>query len=151
MIPDFKLSKYIGFYEFTNTRNVGLLVENREESVPFLVDTINFTTSILDPIRELIGPYIVSSGFRCQKLNRLVGGVPTSKHSFGIAADIFKPEWDFAAVNEIGHKIYTEFIKRSISAKIIIEASRGVFWIHVNKDKELSLLEGIAGVYKKLA
>ena len=151
MIPDFKISQNITFYEFTNTRHTGLQTENREMAVPTLCATCFFAEFVLEEIRELIGPFIISSGFRCQRVNDFVGGVKTSKHTMGIAADLFKPEWDFAAVNEIGHKIYEDFLKKSISAKIIIEAGKGSFWIHVNKDKELTLWEGIAGVYKKLA
>lgn len=33
-------------------------------------------------------PIIVTSGYRCKELNRLVGGVDTSHHLFGYAADI---------------------------------------------------------------
>lgn len=43
----------------------------------------------LDVIRELNGgPVYVSSGYRCQKVNELVGGVKTSQHMKGQAADI---------------------------------------------------------------
>jgi hypothetical protein len=35
--------------------------------------------TILDPLREKYGkPIIVSSGFRCEKLNLIVGGAKTS-------------------------------------------------------------------------
>lgn len=45
--------------------------------------------NILDPLREAYGkPIIVSSGFRCEKLNKSVGGSSTSQHRFGQAADI---------------------------------------------------------------
>lgn len=53
-------------------KNLELLVEN-----------------ILDPLREAWGaPIIVSSGYRCPKLNRAVGGAKASQHMFGQAADI---------------------------------------------------------------
>lgn len=43
---------------------------------------------VLQPIREKYGkPIIVSSGFRCEKLNKAVGGSPTSEHRYGMAAD----------------------------------------------------------------
>lgn len=46
-------------------------------------------TQVLEPVRALFGKYvIVTSGFRCSTLNRLVGGVPTSQHLLGEAADI---------------------------------------------------------------
>ena len=54
--------------------------------------TLALTTLIeklLDPIREAWGgPITVNSGYRCQKLNAAVGGVATSQHLRGEAADI---------------------------------------------------------------
>ena len=43
----------------------------------------------LDIARETAGiPFIITSGYRCEKHNRAVGGSPTSTHPEGIAADI---------------------------------------------------------------
>lgn len=45
--------------------------------------------AILQPIRDKYGStIIVSSGFRCPQLNKLVKGSPTSQHVKGEAADI---------------------------------------------------------------
>lgn len=45
--------------------------------------------NILQPIRETYGkPIVVSSGYRCKELNKAVGGVTTSDHVNGNAADI---------------------------------------------------------------
>ena len=44
---------------------------------------------ILDPLREKYGkPVRVNSGYRCEKLNKAVGGSNTSQHKYGLAADI---------------------------------------------------------------
>lgn len=44
---------------------------------------------ILDPLRRCYGkPIIITSGFRCTKLNAAVGGVDNSWHLMGNAADI---------------------------------------------------------------
>ena len=44
---------------------------------------------VLDPLREAWGhPLHINSGYRCPELNRLVGGVPTSQHVLGQAADV---------------------------------------------------------------
>lgn len=54
-----------------------------EENLKALVD------NILDPLREAYGkPIIVTSGYRCEKLNTLLKGSKTSQHRFGQAADI---------------------------------------------------------------
>ena len=50
---------------------------------------IALVENILDPLREAYGkPIIVTSGFRCEKLNKLVNGSKTSQHRTGQAADI---------------------------------------------------------------
>lgn len=43
----------------------------------------------LDPLRKAWGkPIIVTSGYRCPKLNKAVGGSDTSVHKIGFAADL---------------------------------------------------------------
>lgn len=45
--------------------------------------------NILDPLREAWGaPIIVTSGYRCPRLNKAVGGASNSQHTKGEAADI---------------------------------------------------------------
>ena len=57
--------------------------EQQENNLRKLVKTI------LDPLREKYGkPIIVTSGFRCKKLNRILGGSKTSQHQTGEAVDI---------------------------------------------------------------
>ena len=54
-----------------------------EENLRALVD------EVLDPLREAYGrPIRVNSGYRCPKLNNLVGGTPNSQHMRGEAVDI---------------------------------------------------------------
>lgn len=44
---------------------------------------------VLQPIRDAWGkPIVVTSGYRCPKLNACVGGVKNSQHVLGQAADI---------------------------------------------------------------
>lgn len=45
--------------------------------------------NVLDPLREAYGkPIIVTSGYRSEQLNRMLGGAKTSQHLKGQAADI---------------------------------------------------------------
>lgn len=49
----------------------------------------NLCEQVLQPIRDKYGrPIIVTSGYRCSKLNKVVGGSKTSQHLLGQAADI---------------------------------------------------------------
>lgn len=46
-------------------------------------------TNVLQPIRDKYGkPMVITSGYRCKALNKAVGGVKTSQHVLGQAADI---------------------------------------------------------------
>ena len=52
------------------------------------LENIKYTAQQLEKIRTYIGrPIIVTSCFRNEKVNRLVGGSATSAHRFGLAAD----------------------------------------------------------------
>lgn len=43
----------------------------------------------LEQVRSLVGqPILVSSGYRCEALNRWIGGSDSSAHTQGLAADI---------------------------------------------------------------
>ncbi|WP_275100129.1 D-Ala-D-Ala carboxypeptidase family metallohydrolase [Sedimenticola hydrogenitrophicus] len=43
---------------------------------------------VLQPLRDALGPVHITSGYRPPKLNRMIGGAPTSQHQYGQAADI---------------------------------------------------------------
>lgn len=51
-------------------------------------------SNVLDPLRAMIGrPVIITSGYRSQQVNELVGGSKTSQHLSGKAADIHIQEY----------------------------------------------------------
>ena len=55
----------------------------------FLSPVIKLVEFILDPLREAYGkPIVVTSGYRCDKLNTILGGAKTSQHRLGEAVDI---------------------------------------------------------------
>lgn len=45
-------------------------------------------TNVLEPLRDELGPIIMSSGYRCLSLNRRIGSKDTSYHVQGRAGDI---------------------------------------------------------------
>lgn len=52
--------------------------------------------NVLEPLRRRFGRILITSGYRSPKVNALVGGVPTSQHVRGEAADLF------ISSNEVG-------------------------------------------------
>ena len=54
-----------------------------------LPNVYHLVNNLLDPLREEFGlPILVTSGYRCPRLNRIVNGVKDSQHLTGNAADI---------------------------------------------------------------
>ena len=85
-------------------------------------------TNNLDPLREAYGkPIVVTSGFRCPRLNRAVGGVAKSQHMKGEAADI-RTLSDRPSDNK---KLFDLIIKLGLPFDQCID-EYGYNWIHVS-------------------
>lgn len=87
------------------------------------------TKEILQPIRDSYGkPIIVSSGFRCEKLNKAVGGSSTSAHVRGDAADLTAKDM------KSFQKCVLEWAKTNKFDQIIIEypdTNNIASWVHI--------------------
>ena len=81
----------------------------------------------LDPIRRIYGrPVIVSSGYRCPKLNALVGGVSNSQHTKGEAADLVPASGGSLAA------LARAAIQFGNFDQLILEQAGGSKWVHVS-------------------
>ena len=61
---------------------------NNMPDLKALDNLLNLIFYCLQPLREKIGkPIIISSGYRCEKVNHLIGGASNSQHLSGCAAD----------------------------------------------------------------
>lgn len=64
-------------------------ISNFPDDPEVLINLANLINNILVPVRKRINmPIIISSGYRCPKLNTAVGGAAHSYHMFGRAVDI---------------------------------------------------------------
>jgi hypothetical protein len=52
-----------------------------------LANLKTLATETLEPVRALLGPMHVNSGFRSKAINAAVGGAATSQHCLGLACD----------------------------------------------------------------
>lgn len=96
--------------------------KQEEQNLNALVD------KILDPLREAYKkPIIVTSGFRCEELNRLVGGSKTSQHRTGQAADIRT----IPDTPEENKKLYDLIIKLNLPFDQLID-EYNFDWVHVS-------------------
>ena len=85
--------------------------------------------NILQPLRNHYAhPITVSSGYRCPELNRIVGGVTTSQHLRGEAADLVFPDLP-TAIN------WMHFILHNCQFdQMLLEQNQrtGARWLHVS-------------------
>lgn len=84
------MSKYFSYKEmvYSEVANAYSL-SNMPESLEVYKNLDFLMVMILDPIREAVKmPIKVNSGYRCPRLNEIIGGVPNSQHLKGEAADI---------------------------------------------------------------
>lgn len=125
-----KLSKNFTLGEFIasdTARKKGI------DNTPTLADIYHMQelcTYLLQPIRDAWGkPIKVKSGFRCLKLNRAVGGSPTSVHTRGWAADIKPASGSYKEFEEF----VINFLKNSDLGwdQAIRETSGNSKWLHI--------------------
>ena len=124
-----QLTKHFTLAELTNSskaRSLGLDNTPAPELVPRLVRT----AEMLERIRETLGvPVIVTSGYRAAAVNRAVGGVTSSDHMQGHAADIVAPRYGTAT--QIARTLAPLVSVLGIG-QIILEGVKGKQWVHVS-------------------
>ena len=81
--------KYFTLREFTTSATASRLGIDNTPSQQAVNNLNALVTHLLDPLREKYGrPIYVNSGYRCEELNKAVGGSRSSQHMTGEAADI---------------------------------------------------------------
>lgn len=79
--------------------------------------------TILQPLRDKLKcPIIITSGYRCPTVNKLVGGVANSQHISGCAADLYPANL----------KKFTECIEFLKNSKFTDQLLTGSHWLHVS-------------------
>lgn len=89
-----KLSSNFNLSEFTRSEKAKELGINNDldwiDSAWIIDNLERLCKYTLEPIRRSVAsPVHVTSGYRCSRLNEVVGGSPTSDHRYGLAADIY--------------------------------------------------------------
>lgn len=86
---------------------------------------LRYTAEQLDRVRALLGvPVLVSSGYRCQKVNSAINGSKNSQHLRGQAVDFTAPS--FGTPEQIAHAIASSHIPFD---QLILEYGA---WVHVS-------------------
>ena len=102
---------------------------NNKPSVQQMINLVYLCAYVLEPLRVAMGePIKIGSGFRCQQLNKAVGGVYNSQHMKGQAADLCI-DGDI----QKGRKWFN-YIKNHLPFDQLIweHNSKGTYWVHVS-------------------
>lgn len=98
-----------------------------------IIENLKKVMYILDIVRGHMGkPILVNSGYRCRKLNEMVGGVRGSMHTRGLAAD-------FRTGKEEDIDIMFEFLKENQKEFKIIELINYKTFIHMGVSETLTI------------
>ncbi len=123
------LTKHFTLAELTRSNTAARLkLDNTpaQEIVPRLVRT----AEMLERIRSTLGaPVTVTSGYRAPAVNRAVGGVTSSDHAQGHAADIVAP--GFGSPYRIA-KLLAPLVDTLGIGQLILEGINGKQWVHVS-------------------
>ena len=123
LTPNFTLAELIA----SNTaRRLGL----DNTPTPEALRRLQGTAEMLQRIRDTLGkPVIVTSGYRGPRLNRAVGGVTSSDHMSGQAADIVAPA--FGTPYQVA-KALAPLVQTLGIGQLILEGVKGKTWVHVS-------------------
>lgn len=136
-VTDMQLTKHFRLSEFTRSATAtarGLENVPTEQAVTNLK---HLCEEVLEPLRVAMGvPIVINSGYRSPALNKAVGGVATSQHMTGEAADIRIPrsrDGDRGYDHVAGRRYMDYIVSHCDYDKCLYEHDRqGHTWIHVS-------------------
>ena len=117
-LNDIRLSPHFLLRELLNLKKY-------PDNIPTMQAVANLTYGchlLLEPARFIVGPIVINSGFRCEEVNRKVGGVRNSQHLVGQAADI-RP------LNPLQFQNLVEFLR---ACEYTDQLLTGNGWLHVS-------------------
>ena len=129
-----RLSQHFTLEEFTRTSLAQYTDKNRDAVGPYLQNLLKVCTE-LEKLRDFIfRPVYIYSGFRCDDLNTAVGGVSSSQHLTGSAADFAVKDFDDIKGLEF---IFNWCLKNMEYGQLIFEKKKGHKpWIHFGLPRE---------------
>ena len=121
--PHFTLEELIA-----SNKAVALRIDNTPPAD--VLRRLQGTAEMLERIRSTVGrPIVVSSGYRCPQLNHAVGGVTSSDHVTGQAADIAAPA--FGTPYQLA-RLLAPLVSTLGIGQLILEGVKGKQWVHVS-------------------
>ena len=124
-----KISENFSLSEFTNSDTANKHGVDNTPNDEQIENIKQLVINILQPVRDLHGkPITINSGFRCERLNFLVGSKNTSQHLKGEAADIT------AGSKAENKKLFDLIAKSGLKYDQLIDENK-YQWIHISHRK----------------
>lgn len=120
-----QLSKNFTLEEMTRSLTAEM---HHIDNTPNAAQTANLKTlcdKVLEQAREDFGPMLITSGYRTPELNKLVGGVSTSYHLKGMAADIH------CNYQQECYRLAALLLRSDYCDMVIVERRKRKYWVHV--------------------
>ena len=139
LTPNFSLN------ELTKSQTAVRLGIKNEPNADQLANLKNLAVNVLQPVRNNFGkPVGISSGLRVPALNIAIGGVATSDHCKGMAADI-----EIVGVSNI---VLANWIKDNLKyTQLILEGYDGKDpnsgWVHVSYDPKNLKCQNLTAIF----
>jgi len=128
-----KITEHFTFNELVRTTHIELQQQNAADALGYMKQ-LKYIASTLEEIRAILNvPVKVTSGFRNNTLNKLVGGSPTSGHTKGLCADIQPIDMSIEDAFELiqFNKDKCPSLKKCIKEKV-----GGSEWLHIETKTE---------------
>ena len=121
------LTKNFALSEFTRSETATRLGLDNTPPQDAVSNLQCLCQEVLEPLREYAQrPIVITSGYRCRRLNEALGGATHSQHCLGEAADIWLPD------AETGHDWFMFIADYLHFDQLIWEFSGPTAWIHVS-------------------
>lgn len=135
-----RLTPHFTLSELTRSGTASRLGLNNTPPADVL-PALQTTAEMLERIRATLGvPVIVTSAYRSPELNRAVGGVTSSDHMAGQAADFVAPAYGspFLVASLLAPLVRTLGIEQ-----LILEGVKGKQWVHVSTRRPTKMINRI--------
>lgn len=138
------LTKHFTLDELCATKNKELAKQNLKEAKTHLTE-MECLAFFAEQVRAFLNtPMYISSGFRCDALNKAVGGAKNSAHRFFRAIDFIPKNM---GVDEAFSRIS---MSNLVYGQLIKEKANGAEWVHVSMGDKRENLIYKDGKYIKL-
>lgn len=121
-----KFSQFFTLEEFIHSDTAEQLGIDNTPTQEVIINLTRLHDNVMKKIRTCLqAPVYISSGYRCKKLNKEVGGSSSSQHTKGMACD-------FTVKGQSCEAVFNWIKRNCVFDQLILEEANGAKWVHVS-------------------